>query len=89
MGILIGSVVVPVVLALVWKKTNRTAAMLGAVLGLTCGVVIWLLSADLIYGNISLLSTGQNIVLLMGNLTSISVGALVTIIGSSSQTRAI
>lgn len=31
MGILIGSAVVPVVLALVWKKTNRTAAMLGAV----------------------------------------------------------
>lgn len=82
MGILIGSAVVPVVLALVWKKTNRTAAMLGAVLGLACGVAMWLLSADLIYGNISLLSTGQNIVLLMGNLTSISVGAIVTIIGS-------
>ncbi|MEP6576500.1 MAG: universal stress protein [Nitrososphaerota archaeon] len=82
MGILIGSAVVPVVLALVWKKTNRTAAMLGAVIGLTCGVAIWLLLADLIYGNISLLSTGQNIVLLMGNLTSISVGAIITIIGS-------
>ena len=82
MGILIGSAVVPVVLALVWKKTNRTAAMLGAVIGLTCGVAIWLLLTDLIYGNISLLSTGQNIVLLMGNLTSISVGAIITIIGS-------
>jgi SSS family transporter len=82
MGILIGSAVAPVLLALIWSKTNRTAATIGAVLGLICGVGIWLLSADILFGNISLMSTGQNIPLLVGNLTSISIGAIVTIAGS-------
>lgn len=82
MGILIGSAVAPVLLALIWSKTNRTAATIGAVLGLISGVGIWLLSADILFGNISLMSTGQNIPLLVGNLTSISIGAIVTIAGS-------
>ena len=82
MGILIGSAVAPVLLALIWSKTNRTAATIGAVLGLICGVGVWLLSADILFGNISLMSTGQNIPLLVGNLTSISIGAIVTIAGS-------
>lgn len=82
MGILIGSAVAPVLLALIWSKTNRTAATIGAVLGLICGVGIWLLSADILFGNISLMSTGQNIPLLVGNLTSISIGAIATIVGS-------
>jgi SSS family transporter len=82
MGILIGSAVAPVLLALAWNQTNRTAAMLGAVLGLICGVTIWLFSANHLYGNISLMSTGANIPLLLGNLISISVGAIVTITGS-------
>jgi SSS family transporter len=82
MGILIGSAVAPVLLALAWNQTNRTAAMLGAVLGLICGVTIWIFSANHLYGNISLMSTGANIPLLLGNLISISVGAIVTITGS-------
>jgi SSS family transporter len=82
MGIFIGSAVAPVLLALAWNKTNRTAATFGAIIGLICGVIAWLVSADIIFGNISLTSTGQNIPLLMGNLTSISTGAIVTITGT-------
>ena len=37
----------------------------------------------LIYGDISLKSTGEQIPLLIGNITSISLGAIVTILGSS------
>jgi urea-proton symporter len=82
MGILIGSAVAPVLLALAWNQTNRTAAILGAVSGLVCGVTIWIFSANYLYGNVSLMSTGQNIPLLLGNVISISVGAIVTITGS-------
>jgi Na+/proline symporter len=38
MGILIGSAVVPISLALVWKKTNSFAATSAAIIGLACGV---------------------------------------------------
>ena len=82
MGILIGSAVVPITLAILWKKANKYAATLGAVVGLVCGVVAWLTSASLLYGEITMSSTGQNSPLLIGNLSSISIGAIVSIVGS-------
>jgi urea-proton symporter len=82
MGILIGSAVVPVSLAILWKKTNKVAAPAGAVAGLACGVTVWLVSSYVFYGPISVSSTSQYLPLLAGNVTSILVGAIVTIVGS-------
>lgn len=82
MGILIGSAVVPISLSVVWKRTNKTAAMSAAIGGLVCGVLAWLFSADILYGQVSLSSTGQNIPLLVGNIVSISTGAAITVFGS-------
>ncbi len=82
MGILIGSAVAPITLAIVWKKTNKIAATSAAIVGLVIGVGSWVGSANVIYGEISIYSTGQNTPLLIGNVTAISVGALVSIIGS-------
>lgn len=82
MGVLIGSAVAPISLAILWKKTNRIAATTGAIAGLTCGVSIWLVSSYTLYGAISVSTTSQNLPLLAGNLTSILVGAFVTLFGS-------
>jgi SSS family transporter len=82
MGVLIGSAVVPISLAIVWKKTNKVAATLGALGGLVCGVAVWLASSYALYGIISVSSTSQNLPLLAGNVTSILVGAIVTFLGS-------
>lgn len=82
MGVLIGSAVVPIALAVVWKKTNKIAATIGALAGLGCGLVVWLATAYTFYGEISVSTTGQNIPLLAGNLTSILVGGAVTLLGS-------
>jgi len=82
MGILIGSAVVPISLSVVWKKTNKTAAMTAAIGGLACGVLAWVSSADILYGQVSIFSTGQNIPLLVGNIVSISTGAAITLLGS-------
>jgi SSS family transporter len=82
MGVLIGSAVVPISLAIVWKKTNKVAATLGALGGLVCGVAVWLASSYTFYGTISVSSTSQNLPLLAGNVTSILVGAIVTFLGS-------
>ncbi|MEW6604055.1 MAG: sodium/solute symporter [Thermoproteota archaeon] len=82
MGVLIGSAVVPIALAVMWKKTNKIAATAGALVGLICGSVVWLATAHALYGEISVHSTGQNIPLLAGNLTSILVGGILTLLGS-------
>lgn len=82
MGILIGSAVAPISFALLWKKTNKYAATLAAVLGLACGVFSWLYSANTMFGEISLSSTGNLIPLLIGNVVSITSSLAITIVGS-------
>ncbi len=82
MGILIGSAVAPISLAILWKKTNRLAATLAAIVGLICGVSVWLGFAMQMGGDISITSTSQSIPLLAGNLASILTSLAVTVIGS-------
>lgn len=82
MGIMIGSGVVPVALTLLWKKTNAIAFMIAPIIGLVCGVSSWFVSAFLMYDELSLKSTGHDVPLLIGNLTSLGVGAFVVVVGS-------
>ena len=82
MGILIGSAVAPIALAIIWKKTNKVAATSAAIAGLALGVTSWLVSANVLYGEISIHSTGQNLPLLIGNIVAIMVGAIVSLVGS-------
>ena len=82
MGVLIGSAVAPISFAILWKKTNRYAATSAAIVGLVFGVTTWFWSANLIFGEITLSSTGNLIPLLIGNVTSISTSLGITVIGS-------
>ena len=82
MGILIGSAVAPISLGILWKKTNRNAATIAAVTGLACGILGWIVSANLMFGEISISSTGNIIVLLVGNIISIVISLTITIVGS-------
>ncbi len=85
MGILIGSAVVPIALIVSWKKTNRGPAILGSLLGLTAGICSWTTTTWLLYGQLSIITTGEMTPLLIGNVVSISVGAAVVIIGTYSN----
>ncbi len=82
MGIMIGSAVAPISLAILWKKTNRIAATCGAIVGLVCGVTAWLITTNYMFDEISLVSTGNQIPLLYGNIVSILTGLFITILGS-------
>ena len=82
MGILLGSAVAPISLGILWNKTNRHAATTAAIAGLVCGVVGWIVSANFMFGEVSIASTGNTIVLLMGNIISIAVSLAITVIGS-------
>ncbi|KAF6243282.1 urea active transporter [Nitrosopumilus sp. b1] len=82
MGILIGSAVAPISFGILWKKTNKFAATSAAIIGLVSGVVTWILVTNMIYGEISIATTGNLIPLLIGNLTSIGVSLGITLGGS-------
>jgi urea-proton symporter len=82
MGILIGSAVIPISLSVVWNKTNKVAAVSAALIGLASGLIAWIITADILYGEVSISSTGKNIPLLVGNVVSISTGGAISIAGS-------
>ena len=82
MGVLIGSAVAPISLAILWKNTNRYAATSAAIIGLGCGVTVWLGYAFNASGEITLVSTSDMFALLAGNLASILTSLAITVVGS-------
>ncbi len=82
MGILIGSAVAPISFAILWKKTNRIAATSAAIVGLISGLATWFLAAYMMFGEITITSTGNILLLFVGNITSILVSLAITVIGS-------
>lgn len=85
MGIIIGSAVIPIALTILWKKTNRVAATLGAIIGLLIAVSTWITVAASLPdfgGEISLASLGHNYSMLFGNIAGILSGGAIAIIGS-------
>jgi SSS family transporter len=85
MGILIGSAVIPIALTILWKRTNRVAATLGAIIGLVVAVSTWVTVAASLPefgGEISLASLGHNYSMLFGNIAGILTGGAISLFGS-------
>ncbi|WP_316507076.1 sodium:solute symporter family protein [Nitrosopumilus sp.] len=85
MGIIIGAAVIPIALTILWKKTNRVAATLGAIIGLMIAVSTWVITAASLPdfgGEITLASLGHNHSMLFGNVAGILSGGAIAIIGS-------
>ena len=85
MGVLIGSAVIPIALTITWKKTDKTAAVAGAIGGLFIALGVWIGTAVSLpqYGGVlSLESLGDNFSMLYGNVAGILVGGAITGIGS-------
>lgn len=83
MGVLIGSAVAPISLSILWRRTNRYAAVTAVISGLVLGITVWLSTAYFMYdGEISIVSTGNSIPFLVGNVTSMLAGLLITLVGS-------
>ncbi len=85
MGVLIGSAVAPISLSILWSKTNRYAATGGAITGLVGGIISWIMTAMILFGEITIASTGSIIPLLVGNITSIMASLAITVGGSISR----
>lgn len=85
MGILIGSAVIPIALTILWKRTNKVAATLGAIIGLLVAVGTWIgvaVSLPEFGGELSLASLGHNYSMLFGNIAGILTGGAIALIGS-------
>ena len=85
MGVLIGSAVIPIALTITWKKTDKYAAVAGAIGGLVVALAAWVGTAITLPaygGQLSLASLGDNFSMLYGNVAGILVGGAITAIGS-------
>lgn len=71
MGNMIGSGVIPVAMAISWRKCSGVAAIAGAVSGLIAAMCVWLIYSKVDSGEVTLASTGEDAHMLAGNLTAI------------------
>lgn len=71
MGILITSAVTPLACTLLWPKQNWYAVMTAPILGLGGALCAWLVTASVLYNEISIASTGQNYPMLAGNVVAL------------------
>ncbi|KAH8103317.1 urea transporter [Cristinia sonorae] len=83
MGVVLGSAVVPIALAISWRKANKWGSILGAIIGFCTGLVAWLVTTATKNGGvINVTTTGGDNEMLAGNLASIGVGGIVTCVVS-------
>ena len=85
MGIIIGAAVIPIALTILWKRANRVAVTVGAVIGLMVAVTTWVTTAISLPefgGELSLASLGHNYSMLFGNVAGILTGGAIAIFGS-------
>ena len=71
MGIVIGSAVIPLWNMMTWDKASGKGAVIAAWSGFFLAVIIWLISAKIQGGKVSVATLGSNEVMLTGNLVAI------------------
>ncbi|KAI0360713.1 urea transporter [Trametes cingulata] len=83
MGVVLGSAVVPIAMCITWSKANKWGSICGAISGFCVGIIVWLVTtSSLNGGELSVTTTGGDLEMLAGNLASIGVGGIVTVVTS-------
>ena len=77
MGVIIGSAVIPMCYAVLWDKCTGKAASAGAIGGLVIAVFLWLITARIEFGEVTLKSLGSDYPMLVGNLAAILAGGFI------------
>ncbi|TBU55536.1 urea transporter [Dichomitus squalens] len=84
MGVVLGSAVVPIAMCVTWRKANKWGCIIGAIAGFCMGVMAWLVTTSALNGGeLTVTTTGGDLEMLAGNLASIGVGGIVTIVVST------
>lgn len=84
LGIIVGSAVLPIALAVIWHRTTASGVASGVLIGLVCGVTAWLVYASRFENGLAWFqgNTGRQEVLITGLAVSLGVGGLVCIVVS-------
>ncbi|XP_064641869.1 uncharacterized protein LOC135496466 [Lineus longissimus] len=84
MGVLVGSAVVPISLAMFWTRLNSVGMVSGAVAGIFLGIVAWLAKSAMnsggLSGDVFVKNTGDSLSMLTGNLVAIFSSGIITVI---------
>jgi len=59
MGVFLGSAVVPIALAITWKKANKWGCIGGAVVGFIVGIIAWLVTTATLNDNVINVEVGH------------------------------
>ncbi|WFD44903.1 hypothetical protein MPSI1_003577 [Malassezia psittaci] len=82
MGIIVAPAVFPIFGTLTWRKTNPVGCVVGMLVGLCLGVLTWLVTAYGLYKEVSVTTTNAAYPTLAGNLVSICVSTIITVVWS-------
>merc|ERR1712139_86302 len=82
MGIFVGPAVAPAALAILMEKASAQWCTIGAIAGLFGGVATWIITAQVVYEEVTLSSLGGDYPFLLSNIVSICFSGLVAIAGS-------
>ena len=80
MGIIVAPAVFPIFGSLVWSKTNGWACVAGMLSGLGLGIMAWMVTTQCLYSKITVDTTGMEYPNLAGNLVSLCVSTIVTVV---------
>ncbi|KAL7338853.1 urea transporter [Rhodotorula toruloides] len=83
MGVIIGAGVVPIAMAIMWRKANRWACTFGAIGGTCAAIIGWLVAAATLNdGAVNMETTFQDYPMLTGNVLSIGIASIIAFTGS-------
>lgn len=84
LGVVVGSAVIPVVLAVVWHRTTGSGVVVGVVAGFLCGFTAWLVYASRFDRGLTRFeaNTGRPEVFIVGLATSLGVGGVACVLVS-------
>lgn len=72
--------VIPLIFTITWDKQPRIAAFVSPIVGMICGIAVWLSTAYHYFGVISIVSTGAQLPCLFGSMTALLLPGVVSII---------
>ncbi|KAJ7634573.1 solute symporter family transporter [Roridomyces roridus] len=82
MGLTLGGAVFPAVFTVTWRGQSKEGAIMGALGGLAVGIAAWLGTAQALYGEITIASTGMQYSTLAGNVGALVTGLVITLVVS-------
>jgi Na+/proline symporter len=69
MGVVLGSAVVPIAIAVAWSKANKNGCILGSIAGFFAGIIAWLVTTSALNNGVITISVGGLIMICAGLFT--------------------